>query len=461
VPPIPSREMLPLKIELAITGVKISCERSMLAILPNNPYRTDCQAVVEPAGAAEPPGTVFVWSSSDAGTATVVTDEASRTSVVIAQAPGTTNITATLQAPDNIRFTSNAVEVRAIDGSPPVIREVTSTATSPVPAGGAIPVHVRVTDNHLVSRVILRASGDAAVQAEQEIPCVLLDSSCEVDFTVNLKEMGFTSTSVTLTAEAVDGGGNHSSGSRTLSFAIGGDTACPAVTITSPADRATVSPGATGRVNAQAADSGVGASGVTKFIYSATGPALVRPIVDQELPVLPMPLPLANLGFNFEVKSEQDLASVTDRNILVRVQAVDAAGNKCEAQQITLTVAGSGDVQITLVWSDTNDLDLRVVEPSGTVIYYGNKTSPTGGTLDVDANAGCNGTTSSPVENVFWPVGQAPTGEYRVVVSYYEGCTDPEVPSNFTVNIKVDGVARPPVSMSIFGTSIEVATFTR
>jgi hypothetical protein len=80
--------------------------------------------------------------------------------------------------------------------------------------------------------------------------------------------------------------------------------------------------------------------------------------------------------------------------------------------------------------------------------------------LDVDANAACNGTTSSPRENIFWPTGSAPTGTYNVSVNYFRGCTDPPVASSFTVNVVVDGHFMTLMEGSIGGGS-RSATFSR
>lgn len=65
---------------------------------------------------------------------------------------------------------------------------------------------------------------------------------------------------------------------------------------------------------------------------------------------------------------------------------------------------GTGDIQATLRWNNLNDLDLHVTDPSGNEIFFGNKSSPTGGLLDVDNNAGCDESMSDrPVENIYWP----------------------------------------------------------
>jgi hypothetical protein len=99
---------------------------------------------------------------------------------------------------------------------------------------------------------------------------------------------------------------------------------------------------------------------------------------------------------------------------------------------------GTGDVQVTLFWNSTNDLDLWVSDPNGEVIYYSHSPSMSGGTLDVDANKDCSNMTNQPVENIFWPTGQAPRGEYVISVNYYKQC-ETAVSSPFTIRVLVDG----------------------
>jgi hypothetical protein len=80
--------------------------------------------------------------------------------------------------------------------------------------------------------------------------------------------------------------------------------------------------------------------------------------------------------------------------------------------------ARSGDVQISLMWDNYNDLDLHVVCPSGERIHGGNKISECGGELDVDANV--RPETKKPVENVVWDDETAQPGEYQVYVHHYK-----------------------------------------
>jgi hypothetical protein len=99
----------------------------------------------------------------------------------------------------------------------------------------------------------------------------------------------------------------------------------------------------------------------------------------------------------------------------------------------------SGDVQITLIWNDANDLDLHCFDPSGTEIYWKRRISPTGGELDVDRNASCNMIVPDPVENIYWAKGNAPMGEYKVYVDYFRQCPSGPDKSEFQVNILENG----------------------
>jgi hypothetical protein len=99
-------------------------------------------------------------------------------------------------------------------------------------------------------------------------------------------------------------------------------------------------------------------------------------------------------------------------------------------------------LRISLSWFNYDDLDLHVHEPVGRGvgglkdhIYFGNKRSASGGTLDVDMNAG-GGATREPVENVVW-MDRAPNGAYRVVVNNY--CQRETSDVGFVVEVECGG----------------------
>ncbi len=95
--------------------------------------------------------------------------------------------------------------------------------------------------------------------------------------------------------------------------------------------------------------------------------------------------------------------------------------------------ARTGDVRISLMWNNRNDLDLHVVAPSREEIFFGDKKSKCGGELDVDMNVG--GETMKPVENIYWPKGGAPNGLYRVIVNNYAYHGSNVRNTEFTVDI--------------------------
>ncbi len=100
---------------------------------------------------------------------------------------------------------------------------------------------------------------------------------------------------------------------------------------------------------------------------------------------------------------------------------------------------GTGDIQVTLRWTTTDDLDLAVVDPFGSVVAYYSPSVPSGGQLDVDANAGCfSSVTGSPIENIFWPPSQAPEGNYEVQVNLFQRCNTTGAIS-FEVRLLVQG----------------------
>jgi hypothetical protein len=104
-------------------------------------------------------------------------------------------------------------------------------------------------------------------------------------------------------------------------------------------------------------------------------------------------------------------------------------------QQVRFLRVGTGDIQISVAWTDTADVDLHVIDPNGEHIYFGHARSPnvaaSGGTLDLDGNAACNKNTftdGSPpawvsVENVVWPTGRAIPGTYKVFLDYWLECS--------------------------------------
>jgi hypothetical protein len=105
--------------------------------------------------------------------------------------------------------------------------------------------------------------------------------------------------------------------------------------------------------------------------------------------------------------------------------------------------AKSGEVQVTLYWANKNDLDLHVVCPDGSEIFHGRKQA-CGGLLDKDMNWIYEDAKVPAIENVYWPQGQAPKGNYKIYVEHFmnHGKADCQDPTAFTVRLVIRGEER-------------------
>lgn len=98
-------------------------------------------------------------------------------------------------------------------------------------------------------------------------------------------------------------------------------------------------------------------------------------------------------------------------------------------------ILGVGDVQVTLRWQSVDDLDLAVTDPFGETVFFGNRSVPSGGRLDVDANAACTNLTPRPAENIFWLDQSAPPGDYTAQVNLFTRCQSTTGPIPFELSI--------------------------
>jgi hypothetical protein len=80
--------------------------------------------------------------------------------------------------------------------------------------------------------------------------------------------------------------------------------------------------------------------------------------------------------------------------------------------------AKTGQVQVSLAWNNTSDLDLHCIDPNNEEIFFNHRRSASGGEMDIDMNFRPP-YSDHPVENIYWPAGKAPLGRYQVVVTYF------------------------------------------
>jgi hypothetical protein len=126
-------------------------------------------------------------------------------------------------------------------------------------------------------------------------------------------------------------------------------------------------------------------------------------------------------------------------------------------QSVRFLQVGTGDIQVSVSWTGASDVDLHAIEPGGTEIYFGNLTSASGGTLDLDSNPACN-LDNKNNENIVWPLGRAPNGTYTVKVHYWSDCGVPE--SDWVLTIQAKGQAPQIFTGSFVGASSGNSDFT-
>lgn len=158
------------------------------------------------------------------------------------------------------------------------------------------------------------------------------------------------------------------------------------------------------------------------------------------------------------------VASAVSASTLRLLYAVSSAGavSQYASQSLLVYRVGTGDVQVSVSWTGASDVDLHVYDPNGEQVYFGNPAATSGGRLDLDSNAACN-IDNVNNENIVWPVGGAPRGEYRVVVDYWADCGVSR--SDYVVTVQMQGTAPRVFTGSFLGAAdanpdAEVVTFT-
>jgi hypothetical protein len=112
------------------------------------------------------------------------------------------------------------------------------------------------------------------------------------------------------------------------------------------------------------------------------------------------------------------------------------------AEPVGILVVGTGDVQVSVTWDTSADVDLHVVDPFLEEIYWGRHTSSSGGRLDLDSNAACSGDNVRN-ENITWSTAP-PNGTYTVRVNYWANCG--AAATNWVVTVRRKN--QPPLTFS-------------
>jgi hypothetical protein len=136
----------------------------------------------------------------------------------------------------------------------------------------------------------------------------------------------------------------------------------------------------------------------------------------------------------------------------------DVIDSTCACTPIPTPSVGTGDVQVTLTWHSAQaiDLDLWVTEPNGTRCYWGHDSTSTGGSLDIDNL--CGNYVDGRPENIFWA--NAPTGEYKVEVDWFSGCSSGLSSIGYDVRVINAGMVRTFSGTIAADATVEITRFT-
>jgi hypothetical protein len=172
-------------------------------------------------------------------------------------------------------------------------------------------------------------------------------------------------------------------------------------------------------------------------------------------PTASPPLEAGPVNGYFEVSLTQPATSATvvltiAQALPVNSVTLDVAGAAGGTQGVpahqnaSVVAVGSGELQVSVSWDAASDVDIHLVEPDGTEIYYGATSSPSGGALDLDSNAGC---TIDNVNNENITYTEAPPGEYTVRLDYYAACEAEQ--TSYVVTVQLPG-QQPQVFNGVF-----------
>jgi len=133
---------------------------------------------------------------------------------------------------------------------------------------------------------------------------------------------------------------------------------------------------------------------------------------------------------------EQSLPERSAQRLQPLPQPIQDQTPEADVKRATDQGGQKGKIQIVLAWDDANDLDLSVVCPDGTRIFFNNQRG-CGGELDLDQNLATP--VPRPVENIVFPEDPAP-GTYRVEIANNQHRAPSPPTSPFRVTVRQDGV---------------------
>lgn len=172
-------------------------------------------------------------------------------------------------------------------------------------------------------------------------------------------------------------------------------------------------------------------------LYEAAGPEIIaEPYTRAEAEVVPEAAFRLYGGIEARVSGEVELPIIGGFE-LPELTVLDYERELLAFPEPGGSRPGSSDVRATLIWSGDSDMDLHVVDPAGEEIFFADRTSTSGGQLDIDDIPVCGAETGQHIENIFWPPMASPAGGYAAFIHHYNSCAD--APSDYVLEVRVDG----------------------
>ena len=136
----------------------------------------------------------------------------------------------------------------------------------------------------------------------------------------------------------------------------------------------------------------------------------------------------------------QDLELEDGEGFVIWGALTNADGDISETweKEVSMHNVGTGQLQVSLSFTNAKDVDLHLIEPNGEHIYYGNRTSSNGGQLDLDSNAGCSIDDINNENITYGEDAYIEPGTYTVYVDMYNNC-DPTVATGYSVTVTYGG----------------------
>ena len=136
----------------------------------------------------------------------------------------------------------------------------------------------------------------------------------------------------------------------------------------------------------------------------------------------------------------QDLELEDGEGFIIWGALTDADDNISETWEKAVSIhnVGTGQLQVSLSFSNDKDIDLHLVEPNGEHIYYGNRCSDNGGQLDLDSNPSCNIDGINNENITYGEDAFIEPGTYKVYAVMYRNC-DATIATDYAVTVTYGG----------------------